>query len=142
MQFFLAKTSLRFYQIQLSGGKIEDWYIILNYFEKNFLTQLSHMLLPYTRGAYFESLVSSQNYWEKLVAYKWFKIQHPLLFGGGNVTSECIIFKESCPKLVPISNKPIHSATANSEKQIVFIYRIKALKGLGKWHISSWFLPN
>ena len=41
-----------------------------------------------TRDAYFESLVSGYNYWEKLVAYKRLKIQRPLLFGGVNVTSE------------------------------------------------------
>ena len=36
----------------------------------------------------FESFVSDQNYWEKLVAYNWLKIQRHLLSFGINKTSE------------------------------------------------------
>ena len=52
------------------------------------IIQLSHILPMNTRGPYYESLLSGWNYWEKLVAYNWYKIQRPLLFGSINVTSE------------------------------------------------------
>ena len=36
----------------------------------------------------FELVLNDQNYWEKLVAYNYFKIQRLLLLGGVNLTSE------------------------------------------------------
>ena len=77
-----------------------------------------------TRDAYFESLVSGYNYWEKLVAYKWFKIQRPLLFGGVNVTSE-------------LSNRLIDKVVFDQEKFHVYSQNLcYFLEGI------HWFLQH
>ena len=55
------KVRLRYLKTSCSG-------LLLFWMVKTWNIQLSHMPHFNTRGAYFESLATGQNYWEKLVA--------------------------------------------------------------------------